>query len=75
MTEETKKKGTWGGARPNTGGARAGAGRKPIVGAKKRTILMTDMEYDFVRFVLKEFRAGTPNVDMAKYKQEWKPKE
>ena len=29
---ETKTKGTWGGARPNTGGARPGAGRKKLEG-------------------------------------------
>lgn len=32
MTEEIKTKGTWGGARPNTGGARPGAGRKKLEG-------------------------------------------
>jgi hypothetical protein len=30
-----EKKYTWGGARPNSGGAREGAGRKPINGSKK----------------------------------------
>ena len=56
--EEVKVKGTWGGARPNTGGARAGAGRKPIEGGKKRTMVMTDFEYDFVRDMLKKLRKG-----------------
>ena len=32
MTEEIKTKGTWGGARPNSGGARPGAGRKKLEG-------------------------------------------
>lgn len=30
---EEKVKGTWGGKRPNTGGARPGAGRKKLEGA------------------------------------------
>ncbi len=30
---EEKTKGTWGGKRPNTGGARPGAGRKKLEGA------------------------------------------
>lgn len=32
MAEEAKAKGTWGGARPNSGDARAGAGRKKLEG-------------------------------------------
>ena len=75
MTEGTKKKGTWGGARPNTGGARAGAGRKPIEGGKKRTMVMTDFEYDFVRDMLKKLRNGETAFDAEAYKAEWKPKE
>ena len=74
MTEETKKKGTWGGARPNTGGARAGAGRKSL-GGKMRSLRMTDFEYDFVRDALKKIRAGAETLDVAAYRAEWKPKE
>lgn len=73
--EEIKVKGTWGGARPNTGGVRAGAGRKPLEGGKKRTILMTDFEYDFIRDALKKIRAGATNLDIEAYRAEWKPKE
>ena len=73
--EEVKVKGTWCGARPNTGGARAGAGRKPIEGGKKRTMVMTDFEYDFVRDALKKIRAGAETLDVAAYRAEWKPKE
>lgn len=73
--KEVKVKGTWGGARPNTGGVRAGAGRKPLEGGKKRTILMTDFEYDFVRDALKKMRAGVETLDVAAYRTEWKPKE
>lgn len=74
MTEEVKKKGTWGGARPNSGGARPGAGRKPL-GGKMRSLRMTDFEYDFVRYMLKELRAGATVFDAEKYKEEWEPKE
>lgn len=68
--EEVKVKGTWGGARPNTGGARAGAGRKPIEGGKKRTMVMTDFEYDFVRDMLKKLRKGETVFDAEAYKAE-----
>lgn len=74
MTEEVKKKGTWGGARPNTGGARAGAGRKSL-GGKMRSLRMTDFEYDFVRDMLKKLRKGETVFDAEVYKVEWKPKE
>ena len=70
MTEEVKKKGTWGGARPNSGGARPGAGRKPL-GGKMRSLRMTDFEYDFVRHMLKELRAGATVFDTEKYRAEW----
>lgn len=74
MTEEVKKKGTWGGARPNTGGARAGAGRKSL-GGKMRSLRMTDFEYDFVRDALKKIRAGAELLDVVAYRAEWKAKE
>ena len=74
MTDEVKKKGTWGGARPNTGGARAGAGRKSL-GGKMRSLRMTDFEYDFVRDMLKKLRKGETVFDAEVYKVEWKPKE
>ena len=73
-TAKVKKKGTWGGARPNSGGARPGAGRKSL-GGKMRSLRMTDFEYDFVRWMLKELRAGTTVFDTEKYKADWMPKE
>lgn len=74
MTEEVKPKGTWGGARPHSGGARPGAGRKSL-GGKMRSLRMTDFEYDFVRFMLKELRAGETVFNAEKYKETWEPKE
>ena len=74
MSEEAKKKGTWGGARPNSGGARPGAGRKPL-GGKMRSLRMTDFEYDFVRWLLKELRAGETVFDAEKYKAEHQKEE
>lgn len=67
MTEELKEKGTW-------GGARSGAGRKAL-GGKMRSLRMTDFEYDFVRWMLKELRAGATTFDAEKYKETWEPKE
>ena len=67
MTEQTKEKGTW-------GGARAGAGRKAL-GGKMRSLRMTDFEYDFVRWMLKALRAGETVFDAEKYKEEWAQKE
>ena len=67
MTEEAKEKGTWGGARP-------GAGRKSL-GGKMRSLRMTDFEYDFVRFMLKELRAGETVFDADKYKLEHQKEE
>ena len=64
MTEE---KTTW-------GGARTGAGRKSL-GGKMRSLRMTDFEYDFVRWMLKELRAGTTVFDVGKYKADWIQKE
>lgn len=61
MEEETK--GSW-------GGARKGAGRKSL-GGKQRSIRMTDFEYDFVRYALKQIRAGVTTVDVEKYKAEY----
>ncbi len=60
MSEEAKN--SW-------GGARAGAGRKSL-GGKQRSIRMTDFEYDFIRYVLKQIRAGATSVDVEKYKAE-----
>lgn len=74
MTEEVKPKGTWGGARPNSGGARPGAGRKSL-GGKMRSLRMTDFEYDFVRWMLKELRAGETVFDAEQYKAEHQEKE
>lgn len=74
MAEETKVKGTWGGARPNSGGARPGAGRKSL-GGKMRSLRMTDFEYDFVRWMLKELRAGKTVFDAEQYKAEHQKEE
>ncbi len=59
---EEESKGSW-------GGARKGAGRKSL-GGKQRSIRMTDFEYDFIRYVLKQIRAGATSVDVEKYKLE-----
>lgn len=57
MSEETK--GTW-------GGARAGAGRPKIENnpKKMRSMRMTDEEYDFVRWALKQYRAGVSSINV-----------
>lgn len=70
MAAETKVKGTWGCARPNSGGARPGAGRKSL-GGKMCSLRMTDFEYAFVRWMLKELRAGESVFDAEQYKAEW----
>ncbi|WP_405379549.1 hypothetical protein [Phascolarctobacterium sp.] len=43
----------------NWGGVREGAGRPKLgVTSKMRSLRMTDDEYDMVRRILKEYRAG-----------------
>mgnify|MGYP006877361348 CR=1 FL=1 len=57
MSEEVKN--TW-------GGARAGAGRPKIENnpKKMRSMRMTDEEYDFVRWALKQYRVGVNYIDI-----------
>lgn len=57
MTEETKN--TW-------GGARAGSGRRKIENNpnKMRSMRMNDDEYSFVRWALKQYRAGAEVINV-----------
>lgn len=66
---EEKKKGTWGGARPNTGGARPGAGRKKLVGAavtKQVQFRLTAEQEVIVKQFVKMLKAGEINADILK---------
>ncbi|WP_293391825.1 hypothetical protein [Phascolarctobacterium sp.] len=61
MTEEIKTKGTWGGARPNTGGARPGAGRKKLEGdavTKQVLFRLTEEQAVTVKKIVKLLKAG-----------------
>lgn len=61
MTEEIKTKGTWGGARPNTGGARPGAGRKKLEGdavTKQVLFRLTEEQAVKVKKIVKLLKAG-----------------
>lgn len=61
MTEEIKTKGTWGGARPNTGGARPGAGRKKLTGeavTKQVQFRLTAEQEAIVKRFVKLLKAG-----------------
>lgn len=61
MTEEIKTKGTWGGARPNSGGARPGAGRKKLEGdavTKQVQFLLTEEQAVTVKKIVKLLKAG-----------------
>ncbi len=68
--EETKTKGTWGGARPNTGGARPGAGRKKLTGdaVTKQVQFRLTAEHEVIvkRFVklLKEGKLPADIIDI-----------
>ena len=63
MTEEIKN--TW-------GGAREGSGRPKIENNpnKMRSMRMNDDEYAFVRWALKQYRAGAEGLDINAYKSE-----
>ena len=61
MTEEIKTKGTWGGARPNTGGARPGAERKKLEGdavTKQVLFRLTEEQAVTVKKIVKLLKAG-----------------
>ena len=61
MTEEIKTKGTWGAARPNTGGARPGAGRKKLEGdavTKQVLFRLTEEQAVTVKKIVKLLKAG-----------------
>ena len=61
MTEEIKTKGTWGGARPNTGGARPGAGRKKLEGdavTKQVLFRLTEEQAVTVKKIVKLLKVG-----------------
>ena len=61
MIEEIKTKGTWGGARPNTGGARPGAGRKKLEGdavTKQVQLRLTEEQAVTVKKIVKLLKAG-----------------
>ncbi len=58
---EEKTKGTWGGKRPNTGGARPGAGRKKLEGAavtKQVQFRLTAEQEVIVKQFVKRLKAG-----------------
>ena len=61
--EQVKVKGTW-------GGARAGSGRPKIENnpSKMRSMRLTNEEYDFVRWAVKQFRAGVKQLDVDNFK-------
>lgn len=52
------------------GGARAGAGRPKIENNpnKMRSMRLTDEEYDFVRWAVKQYRAGSKQLDVDNFK-------
>lgn len=63
---ETKTKGTWGGARPNTGGARPGAGRKKLEGAavtKSVQFRLNAEQAAIVKQFVKMLKAGEIDLD------------
>lgn len=63
---ETKTKGTWGGARPNTGGARPGAGRKKLEGdavTKSVQFRLTEEQAAIVKQFVKMLKAGEITLD------------
>lgn len=66
MTEETKTKGTWGGARPNSGGARPGAGRKKLEGdavTKSVQFRLNAEQAAIVKQFVKMLKAGEITLD------------
>lgn len=63
---ETKIKGTWGGARPNTGGARPGAGRKKLEGdavTKSVQFRLNAEQAAIVKQFVKMLKAGEITLD------------
>lgn len=63
---ETKTKGTWGGARPNTGGARPGAGRKKLEGdavTKSVQFRLNAEQAAIVKQFVKMLKAGEITFD------------
>lgn len=63
---ETKTKGTWGGARPNTGGARPGAGRKKLEGeavTKSVQFRLNAEQAAIVKQFVKMLKAGEITLD------------
>ena len=63
---ETKTKGTWGGARPNTGGARPGAGRKKLEGdavTKPVQFRLNAEQAAIVKQFVKMLKAGEITLD------------
>lgn len=63
---ETKTKGTWGGARPNTGGARLGAGRKKLEGdavTKSVQFRLNAEQAAIVKQFVKMLKAGEITLD------------
>ena len=59
--EQIKVKGTWGGARPNTGGARPGAGRKKLTGdavTKQVQFRLTAEQEAVVKQFVKMLKSG-----------------
>lgn len=72
MAEEAKAKGTWGGARPNTGGARLGAGRKKLEGdavTKSVQFRLTEEQAVIVKQFVKLLKAGEITLDDIKKKE------
>ena len=65
-TAEVKKKGTWGGARPNSGGARPGAGRKKLEGdavTKSVQFRLNAEQEAIVKQFVKMLKAGEITLD------------
>lgn len=63
---ETKTKGKWGGARPNTGGARPGAGRKKLEGdavTKSVQFRLNAEQAAIVKQFVKMLKAGEITLD------------
>ena len=70
--EENRVKGTWGGARPNTGGAREGAGRPKLTGAdvtKQVQFRLTAEQTVIVKHFVKMLKAG--EIDAESYKEKY----
>lgn len=64
--EEIKVKGTWGGARPNSGGARPGAGRKKLEGdavTKSVQFRLNVEQAAIVKQFVKMLKAGEITLD------------